>query len=55
MQDALDKLANDVKQDVIKTCAKVAEIHRVRAPDNDWQRGYNQAVAEIAAKIRELL
>lgn len=54
MQDVFDKLADDIKKDVVKTCAKVAEIHRFRGADNDYQRGYNAAVADIAAKIREL-
>lgn len=54
MQDVLDKLADDIKSTVTETCAKVAEIHRVPAPENEFQRGYNVAVREIAAKIREL-
>lgn len=54
MQDALDKLASDVKATVKETCAKVAETYRIPSPDNDFQRGYNLAVADIAAKIRQL-
>lgn len=54
MPDILDKLADDIKSSVTETCAKVAEIHRIGAPNNDFQRGYNYAVGEIAMKIREL-
>lgn len=54
MQDAIDKLASDVKATCIETAAKVAEIYRIPRPDNEWQRGYNQAVADVAAKILEL-
>ncbi len=54
MQDTLDKLADDVKRSVIETCAKVAEIHCLRTSEGDWAKGYNAAVAEIAAKIRKL-
>jgi len=53
-EDLLDELANDVKALVIENCAKVAEIHRIHAPENPYQEGYNAAVAEIAAKIRRL-
>ncbi len=54
MTDPIAKLAADVKTKVIETCAKVAEIHRIRAPDNEYQNGYNKAIADIAAKIRQL-
>jgi hypothetical protein len=30
------------------------EIHRIQQPDNEFQRGYNTAVAEIEASIRKL-
>jgi len=52
--DIFDKLAADIKKSVIGTCAKVAEIHRIRNVDNEYQRGYNAAAFDIAAKIREL-
>jgi len=52
--DAIDKLAADVKVTVIETCAKVAEIHRINPTENEFQNGYNQAVKDIAAKIRQL-
>ena len=56
MADLIDELTRDVKTMVKETCAKVAEIHRLKGlPDNeDYRRGYNDAVAEIAAKIRRL-
>lgn len=54
MPDALDKLAADIKASVAETCAKVADIHRIRHCENEFQNGYNAAVADIAAKIREL-
>lgn len=54
MKDAFDKLADDIKKSSVETCAKVAEIHRIPRPENEYQHGYNDAVAEIAAKIREL-
>lgn len=53
-KDALDKLADDIKSSTVETCARVAEIHRIRNCENDFQNGYNAAVADIAAKIREL-
>jgi len=56
MADLIDELTRDVKTMVKETCAKVAEIHRLKgACDNaEYQRGYNDAVADIAAKIRQL-
>lgn len=59
MKDAFDKLADDVKRSTIKTCARVAEIHlRTANPDiaidEFVTEGYNQAVRDIAAKIRAL-
>lgn len=55
MQDVLDKLADDIKASVVKTCAKVAEIYFIKGPvENEYQRGYDAAAREIAAKIREL-
>lgn len=54
MKDILDKLADDVTAKVIDVCAKVAEIHRQHITDTEYQKGYNQAVADIAAQIREL-
>lgn len=52
--DILDELAGSIKQTVIATCAKVADIHRISRPENTFQEGYNKACADIAAKIREL-
>jgi len=52
--DILENLARDVKTKCIETCAKVAEIHHIKRSENEWQRGYNAAVADIAAKIRKL-
>ena len=52
--DPIEKLAKDVKASVVETCAKVAEIHAIKRCENDFHRGYNQAVRMIAAKIREL-
>lgn len=54
MADALDKLAADIKATTTEYCAKVAEIHRIPKPENEFQRGYNAAVAEIAARIRRI-
>lgn len=54
MQDELDKLASGVKVIVTEACAKTADLHRISRPENEWQRGYNQAVADISGKIREL-
>jgi hypothetical protein len=58
MQDAIDKLASDVRASVKETCAKIAEIHRIPTVGGiikgSYTDGYNAAVAEIAAKIREL-
>lgn len=54
MQDALDKLAADIKATVVETCAKVAEIHAISRCENDFHRGYNDAIRMVAKKIREL-
>lgn len=54
MKDAIDKLAADIKAKVIEYCAKTTEIHRIPRPENEYQRGYNQAVSEIAERIRRL-
>ena len=58
MQGVLDKLADDIKSSVVETCAKVAEIHRIplvgEVVRGSYVDGYNEAVAAIAAKIREL-
>jgi len=59
MADIIDDLARDVKAMVKEACAKVAEIQRLTGPaydnnDAEYRRGYNDAVADIAAKIRRL-
>ena len=57
VKDTLDKLTDDIKAKIIETCAKVAEIHRIPLIDvvkGSYADGYNAAVADIAAKIREL-
>jgi hypothetical protein len=55
MQDALDKLAADIKETVKETSAKVAEIYFIKKPiENEFQRGYDTAAREIAARIRSL-
>ncbi len=54
MDDVLEKLASDVKRSVVEHSARVADIHRIRNVENEYQRGYNAAVFDIAAKIREL-
>ncbi len=54
MDDVLEKPATDVKRSVIEISAKVAEIHRIPRVENEYQHGYNVAVADIAAKIREM-
>lgn len=54
MSDLLDKLTDDVKKTTVEYCVKVCEIHRIPAPENEYQRGYNAAVKEIADKIRRL-
>lgn len=54
MKDALDKLAADIKATTTEYCAKIAEIHAIPHPENEYQRGYNAAVAEIAAKLRRI-
>lgn len=53
MQDILDNLAANIRKTVIEYCAKVTDIHRRRG-DDEYTRGYNAAVADIAAKIREM-
>lgn len=54
MQTTIEKLASDIKATVRDTAVKVADIHRIARPENEFQNGYNAAVADIAAKIREL-
>jgi len=55
MADILDKLAADIKASVKETCAKVAEIYFIKKPiENEFQRGYDTAAREIAARIRSL-
>lgn len=55
MPDELDNLKADVRAIVKETCAKVAEIYFIRKPiENEFQRGYDTAAREIAARIREL-
>jgi hypothetical protein len=53
-KDSLDKLADDIKATTSEYCAKVAEIHRIPQPENEYQCGYNAAVTEIAARIRRI-
>lgn len=53
-KDALDKLADDIKAAVIKACAKAAEIYFISRPENEFQRGYDTAAREIAARIKSL-
>jgi hypothetical protein len=55
MADLLDDLARDVKNTVKEACAKVAEIYFIKKPiENEFQRGYDTAAREIAARIRSL-
>lgn len=55
MKDHLDKLADDIKALVKETCAKAAEIYFIKGPiENEFQRGYDTAAREIAARIRKL-
>lgn len=55
MADELDKLAADIKKTIMETCAKVAEIYFIKKPiENEFQRGYDAAAREIAARIRQL-
>ena len=55
MQDIIDKLAADIKSTVKDTCAKVAELYFIKKPiENEFQRGYDAAAREIAARIRSL-
>ena len=55
MQDIFDKLAADIKETVIETCAKIAEIHQLKNANNEFQNGYNRAVRDIAAEIRDFM
>ena len=54
MNDILEKLAADISDSTIKACAKVPAILKIRAPENEYQRGYNAACADIAARIKRL-
>lgn len=56
--NVLDDLADSIKKSVVEVCAKVAEIHHVKPVGGfirgSYMDGYNTAVSDIAAKIREL-
>lgn len=52
--DAIAKLADDVKNACFSACAKVPGILRIRSPENDYQRGYNAACADVEQRIRNL-
>lgn len=52
--DLLTELAASIKETVIETCAKVADIHRRANPVDTFDHGHNHACAHIAAKIRAL-
>lgn len=53
--DEFDKLADDIKEIVKETSAKVAEMYLIKGPiENEYQRGYDTAAREIAARIRSL-
>lgn len=54
LNDILEKLIGGTKISVVDACAKVAEIHHIYRPENDFQRGINEAVIQISTKIREL-
>jgi len=55
MSDIIDDLARDIKATVRETCAKVAELYFIKKPiENEFQRGYDTAAREIAARIRSL-
>lgn len=54
MKDAMDKLADDVKRLTIETCVRVAEIHMREDGISLDGPTYNDAVRQIAAKIRAL-
>lgn len=55
MADMLDKLASDIKAITKETCAKIAEMYFIKTPiENEFQRGYDTAAREIAARIRVL-
>lgn len=51
---AMYDLAANVKQATLNACVKVPGILRIRAPENDYQHGYNAACAEIELRIRKL-
>jgi hypothetical protein len=54
MQDIMEKLAKDISASTVEICAKVATIHRIPRPENEYQRGYNAAIEDIAARIRKM-
>jgi len=55
MKDVIDKLADDIKKSTIEIAAKVAELYFIKKPiENEFQRGYDTAAREIAARIRSL-
>jgi hypothetical protein len=50
----LDQLADEVRRLTAQACAHSAELHTIDAPENEYQRGYNAACADIASQIQEL-
>lgn len=55
MKDHLDNMADAIKRTTVEACAKVAELYFIKKPtENEFQRGYDAAAREIAARIRSL-
>jgi hypothetical protein len=51
VNDILETLADDIKASTVKICAQVVELHHIARPQNEFQKGYNAAVADIALRI----
>lgn len=53
MAETIRKHTDDIEAMMVEHCAKIAEMH-LRPERGELDRGYNRAVRDIAAKIREL-
>ena len=54
LSEEFGRFLTDIKANVKEDCAKLATLQRILDPGSDFERGYNTAVSDIAARIRRL-